>query len=249
VRETESRYLRAGPAAAVALFFVVACARPVPARHEADAVVGDHQSIAPTGDAAPAAVPAPALPSVPAAPFVRMRWKKAELRLDYEGRSFRYAFDSSAASDDPRAWRQRPLVYAIEKAQTVKLLEKDGVVYLLVRIEGPSRSPQMAMHMCGAGSEEGLALFTFTRDREVKPPAFVLTQSCWSSIMEGDSSFHSSIEANLVGRLSYFAPASADAGAMETIDVHVAFDPEHPEAGLQFAERCRLEDATAPCPP
>jgi hypothetical protein len=140
-------------------------------------------------------------------------------------------------------------MYAIEKAETVKLLEQAGVVYLLVHVEGPSRSPEMAMHYCGAGSEEALALFAFNRSGEVKAPEFVVTRSCWQTIDEADADFHSPLDEHLVGDLEYVASSSAGGRLNEIIDVHVAFDPDHPDAGRAFARRCRLDDRKSPCPP
>jgi hypothetical protein len=77
----------------------------------------------------------------------------------------------------------------------------------------------------------------------VKPPEFVLTRSCWITIEAGDPAFHSTIDAHLVGDLQYFESSSADAGLDEEVDVHVAFDPNRPQAGLLF------EGRVAPMPP
>jgi hypothetical protein len=173
-------------------------------------------------------------------PFVRLQWNGAVIHIEYAGHAYHYRFDSGGRSAG-ELFRQPPQVNSVEKAETVSLLEKGGIVYLLIHFEGPSRGPESAMHYCGAGQEEALALFAFSPTGEAKPPEFVLTRSCWVTIIDPDPGFHSPIDAHMVGELSYFAPGD-DAGSSPTVDVHVAFDPDHPEAGLTFARRCRSED-------
>jgi hypothetical protein len=172
------------------------------------------------------------------APFVRMRWHDTSLMLTWEGRSLHYDVAEIG-------------LYDIDKAKTVSLLEKAGVVYLLVHVEGPSRGPKGAMHQCGAGTEAGLALLAFDRHGQVKKPEFVVTESCWQDIYgDDDVTFKTALDTHLVGAISYIDHQRlGDAGAGDQrVMVHIAFDPEHPELGLQFAQQCKLEGSDTPVP-
>jgi hypothetical protein len=179
-------------------------------------------------------------------PFVRVRWKEAELRIVYKGKTITYDFGSPEGLS-PETKYQRLFLAAMDKVTTDYLEQKDGVVYMILDIQGPSRGREAASSQCGAGSEQAKALFVFDQDGEVKAPTFVLYESCLVNIYADSTHFKSPIDAlgMSLAKIQFIrSPQPIDrknpTRGAQLIVVHAAFDPAHPESGIKTDQACFL---------
>jgi hypothetical protein len=114
-------------------------------------------------------------------PFVRVRWKSEQFRITYKTAVMTY--DLQAGDEMMTGSVYSKLFMAqINKITTDYLEEKNGVVYMVLNIEGSSRGEEGAMGQCGAGEEKGKGLFVFNETGELKAPVFVVNESCFNTI-------------------------------------------------------------------
>jgi hypothetical protein len=173
-------------------------------------------------------------------PYVRVRWSGATLHITYQTAKIDHDF-SEPAADQSQPEYASLFLFAIDKVRTQRLLEKDGKVYMLLDIEGPSRGPAGANSQCGAGTERALALFRFDSEGLLEEPAVVSYESCFLNIGLEDSSDDSSLTSlnskePFVKEFSLFRVSGPAKQDLQRVTVDARFDPLHPEFGLVTKE-------------
>jgi len=180
-------------------------------------------------------------------PFVRVKWNQATMRITYKDTTTSYTFNQPPSTDEnnPHPNYQKLFLYEVSKVTTDFLDEKDGVVYMVSDISGPSRGPQAASSMCGAGEEHAKAFFIFNAKGEIKPPSYILYDSCLFSIGESNEqeAATDTVHGKLLKAIEFLRHEEPYNARMaeatdRLITVNVYFDPEHPELGLQAVESC-----------
>ena len=169
-------------------------------------------------------------------PFVRVRWTAATLHITYQKTKIDCDFLESPP-DQSKPEYERFWFREIDEVRTRRLLEKDGKVYLLLDIEGPSVGGGNAN--CGAGTEKALALFRFDSEGLLDEPRVINYESCFQTIGQGDSpEEHSATPISskqlFVKVFSFMRQRRAD--ELDPVTVEVSFDPVHPELGLLMKE-------------
>jgi hypothetical protein len=189
----------------------------------------------------------------PKLPFVRVRWSDTTLHITYQGKKIDHDFRESAPGPDvPEYKRFEPSTIATVKTQ--RLFEKEGQVFMLLDVRGPSRGPEAAMSYCGAGEEKALVLFHSDSDGLLEEPQVVNYESCLYTIGDPDDSSEDATPASpgakqpFVKVLSFTrmrGPADPKDFAVnrDLVTVEARFDPNHPEQGLATQEK--VEDYKA----
>ncbi|HTK95320.1 MAG TPA: hypothetical protein VL382_06745 [Terriglobales bacterium] len=191
-------------------------------------------------------------------PFVRARWHGATLDLTYQGKTTSTSFgaDARAGAVPYRSL----LLYAIGKAKTLYVEEKQERVYLVMDISGPSRGPEAASNYCGAGSESALVLFVLDANGQVRPPEFMRYESCFETIEADSDGAPREADGKIVTTLVLFRqlskenmPVVAQGDPTGQITVQATFDEAHPEQGIDAVEKCvwfkpHLRGMEVPCP-
>jgi hypothetical protein len=172
-------------------------------------------------------------------PFVRVRWKGSELRITYKDKLMTYDYG------DPND-AGHFFLYAIDKAHTDYLDEKDHVVYMILDVQGPSRGPEGAMSQCGAGTEAAKILFALNSAGEVKPPQALLYASCYQNI---ESDMDDMQPSNQGGVMTIAKPETylpAPSGHLVTKFLLYQYDADHPQAGMTVTSSCTERDTSDP---
>ena len=191
-------------------------------------------------------------------PLVRARWHGATLDLTYQGKTNSTSFGADA---HPGTVPYRSLLlYAITRARTLYLEEKEGRVYLVMDVSGPSRGPEAASSYCGAGSESALVLFVLDGNGQVRPPEFMRYESCFATIEADSDGAPREADGKIVTTFVFFrqlskenVPVVAQGDPTGQITVEATFDEARPEQGIEAAEKCvwfkpHLRGIEVPCP-
>lgn len=169
-------------------------------------------------------------------PFVRVRWTAATLHITYEKTKIDHDFRESPP-DQSKPEYERFWLSGIDKVRTQRLLEKDGKVYMLLDIEGPSVGGGNSN--CGAGTEKALVLFRFDAEGLLEEPRVANYESCFLTIGQGDfaegpGTTLISSRQPFVQIFSFMRQGRSD--ALDPVTVEARFDPVHPELGLVIKE-------------
>jgi hypothetical protein len=182
-------------------------------------------------------------------PFVRVRWKGSEVRITYKNKLMTY--DYGDPQDPPELF-----LYTIDEVKTDFLAKKDGVVYMILDVEGPSRGPEAANSRCGAGMEAAKILFAFDSGGEAQEPEIILYNSCYKNL-ESDMDGLAAISTERRLAVAKFNTSLAGPQYhVVTKSITEWFDPENPKQGFTTTESCTdLDTAGAsagyepiPCP-
>jgi hypothetical protein len=111
----------------------------------------------------------------------------------------------------------------MDQAKVLDFQNKNGLTYVLLDINGPSRRNGGA-RQCGAGSESSLVWLRLKRWRLLEIRS-VLYESCWFSIDYTEPERHG----------AFYTISSSDFSVMK--DKTVTYDQAHPERGLALTGR------------
>lgn len=169
-------------------------------------------------------------------PLVRVRWKGNSFRITYKTAVMTYDLQANDAGSGYTAL----YMAQINKITTDYLEEKNDVVYMILNIEGSSRGEGGAMGQCGAGEEKGKGLFVFNHKGEVKPPAFIVYESCFNTIESEISDSEPPAKfppGKLLTQFEYFrSPEKPEETQIVTVNVY--FDEQQPENAMTPVETC-----------
>lgn len=164
-------------------------------------------------------------------PFVRVRWKGAELRITYKKKLMTYDYG------DPQDLREL-FLYTIDKVRTDYLAEKNNVIYMILDVEGPSRGPEGSNSYCGAGTEAAKIWFAFDAEGEVEEPKIALYDSCYKNLEADreDLTDTSGEYGTAIAKYDASLLGSQDHVIIESITLW--FNPENPKQGFTRTESC-----------
>ena len=182
-------------------------------------------------------------------PFVRVRWKGESFRVTYKTAAMTYHLEPGHGLWAPPGYNELSMAQ-INKITTDYLEEKNGVVYMILNIEGNSRGEDGQIGQCGAGEEKGKGLFVFNEKGELKSPEFVVYQSCFSTIdvdISNDEPPAVLPAGKLLAEFELFrhpalppgmAPPPQDPHTTQLVTVRAYFNEEYPEIGMTSVEMC-----------
>ena len=179
-------------------------------------------------------------------PFVRVRWSGTTLHVTYQAQKIDHDFrDARPNQSKPEYEQFSP--YQIESVKTQRLLEKDGTVYMLLDLRGPSRGPEAASSYCGAGTEKALVLLKMDFEGLLEEPQVVNYESCLMTIgtdaEEDDSQSLSPSSTQPIVKVVSFTRMGGPADPKDfatnrnLVTLEIRFDPARPEAGLATKEK------------
>jgi hypothetical protein len=169
-------------------------------------------------------------------PFVRVRWKGNSFHITYKTVVMSYDLQAPGTGSG----YNELFMAQINKISTDYLQEKNGIVYMILNIEGNSRGEGAATGQCGAGEEKGKGLFVFHEKGELKSPVFVVYASCFNTIesdVSNDETPSKIPAGKLLTQFEYFRSAQVQQ-ATQLVTVNIYFDEEHPESGITPVETC-----------
>ena len=192
-------------------------------------------------------------------PFVRVRWKEATVHITYKGKAFEQNFRDASEQRVAGKPYARLFLADIAALKTMYLGDKNGSVYMLLDITGPSRGPGGGSSFCGAGTESALVLFHFDEEGELEEPSGISYESCISTIDpktgEDDRPHADDESQKIVTTFVYYRKLkdydlrkAPPPDATGEVTVQATFDPKQPERGIMTEETCRITQTSSPCP-
>ncbi len=158
--------------------------------------------------------------AAPTSAPVEVHAKGTDLSVTFRHHTFHARFSGAKAE------KQGFAPFDLDVVKLRGFVEKEGSAYVVVEAAGPSRSPKMAAHQCGAGTERAFVLFTISPRDELKKTDVVLVESCWHDLEPTTTDFVPKAGELLATWVTMKETNSAGSGIFI---VWLSFDPAHPE--------------------